>query len=222
MRKQWIAALAVAAMSVGVALCAQVPWRNPKVAQELGLTPDQVQKLEDLQYQHQKQMIDVRRDMALKRLDLKREMQKDNPDRATVDKLIDESSALKGRMQKMRLNHMLDAKKVLTPEQVQKVKERMAERRGRMRERGQDRFRQRDFRGGQGQGPGRGRGFGKDQGQGLSPGPAGPQPGAEMGPEQGPHPGGEPNDFAEMLGPEPGPGDEPEDADFEGSDGPSF
>ena len=228
MKVGWKAALAVAVLSAGLALCAQVPCKNPKVAKELGLTPDQIQKLEDLKYQHEKQVIDVKRDLALKRLDLRRELQKDSPDRAVLDRLTDETSALRGRMQKLRLNHMLDAKKILTPEQAQMIKDRFMERRQHMRERRGDRFQRRDFRGGP-EGAGPGAGFRRDQGaapggQGAPQSP-GPQSGADMGPEAGPGPGPDgppPPDFAEMMGPDQGFGDDFEGPELDSFEGPLF
>ena len=188
-----IALVAAVAGLVALAAWAQGPLKNPKVIQELGLSQDQIQKLEDLKYQHQRQMIDVRHDLALKRLDLKREMEKDNPDRAKINRLMDETSALQGQKQRLRTNHLLDAREILTPEQRAKVRERMAERRAQRGERRMER--KREFRRGDGPGPG--------PGSGTAPPSSGPRMGAEIMPLPGA--GAEefpPPDFAGMMDPE--------------------
>jgi Spy/CpxP family protein refolding chaperone len=191
---------------LALAAWAQGPLKNPKVIQELGLTPDQVQKLEDLKYQHQRQMIDIRHDLSLKRLELNREMEKDTPDRAKINRLLDETSALKGQQQKLRTNHRLDASQILTPEQRVKAREMMAERRARRGERRMER--RREFRGGDGPGYGPGPGSG-----GPPPQAPGAREGAEWTPPPGSGPEGHPApDFAGMMDPE---GAEPLFGDFD-------
>mgnify|MGYP001766973972 CR=1 FL=1 len=177
-----VALFAAAAALLALAAWAQGPLKNPKVIQELGLTPDQVQKLEDLKYQHQRQMIDVRRDLALKRLDLKREMEKDTPDRAKINRLLDETSALRGQQQKLRTNHRLDASQILTPEQRAKAREMMAERRAQRGERRMERRREHRHGDGPGYGPGPGGGGPPPQAPGAREGAEGmPPPGADPG-----------------------------------------
>ena len=121
--------LAAGLLAAGIAVLAQSPFRNPKVAQALNLTAEQQQKLEDLRYQHRKDLADLRRDMELKRLNLERELDKDAPDPAVVDRLLDEQTALRGRMNKARVHQIQDMKTILTPEQWSKVRDRMRERR---------------------------------------------------------------------------------------------
>lgn len=151
-------------LGAGIALAAMNPFRNPKVVQELGLTQDQVQKLEDLRYQNQKQMVDVRRDLQLKMLDIRREMEKADPNPQVLDRLVDEAAAIRARQQKARIHHLLDVKKVLTPEQWAKGRQLLMERRQGMRER----FGARPGAGRRGMRQGMG------MGQGQGPGPVGP------------------------------------------------
>jgi Spy/CpxP family protein refolding chaperone len=146
-------------LGAGIALAAMNPLRNPKIAQELGLSQEQVQKLEDLRYQNQKQMVDIRRDLQLKMLDIRREMGKDNPDPQVLDRLVDEAAAIRARQQKTRIHHLLDVKKVLTPEQWAKGRQMLMDRREGMRER----FGARPGAGGRGMRPGPGMGRGQGQ-----------------------------------------------------------
>ena len=162
--------LAAGLLGAGLALAAMNPLRNPKVVQELGLSPEQVQKLEDLRYQNQKQMIDVRRDLQLKMLDIRREMEKADPSPQVLDRLVDEAAAIRARQQKARIHHLLDVNKILTPEQWAKGRQMLMERREGMRER----FGARPGAGRRGARPG----FGMGSRQGQFP----PGPPAEEGP----------------------------------------
>lgn len=169
MTNRWKLTLVAGIAAAGIAAYAAGPFSNPKVIQALNLTPEQQQKLQDMSYQNRKQALDRRHDMELKRLDMERELDKDNPDPAVLDRLIDEQSALRAKSGKARVQNMLAMKKVLTPEQWTKAKalfkERRAERMG--RDGGGNRGRQ----GGRGQGSGgRGGGYGQD-GPGLGPMP---------------------------------------------------
>jgi len=125
MKKVWIAAIATAMAATGLVIWAQGPFHNPKVVQALGLTPEQQQKLEDMRYQYRKETVNLKRDMELSRLDLEKEMDKENPDVKVVDRLLDQQGALRNQMSKARVHHLLDAKKVLTPEQWAKARQHM-------------------------------------------------------------------------------------------------
>ena len=178
MNDRWKVIIAAGLAAAGIAVFAGSPFKNPKVQQALNLTPEQQQKLDDLSYQHQRESANLRRDMQLKRLDLQRELDKDNPDPTVLDKLIDEQSALRAQAGKARVQQMLAMKKILTPEQWSKAKElrqeRRAERMGGRHGRN---------RGGEG-GRGRGWGAGPEEGFGGPPGRSGSGgPGPGEGPQ---------------------------------------
>ena len=165
----------------GIAVLAAGPFSNPKVVKALNLSPEQQQRLEGLRYQQRKEAVDLRRDMELKRLDIERELDKDTPDTAAVDRLLDEQGVLRTKMGKAKIHQMLEMKKILTPEQWSKVKDRMQERRA-------ERMENRRGRGGLGRGgrqgmapggPGGrgGQGFGRPDGAPPQGGPGGPGPG---------------------------------------------
>lgn len=191
MKRVWIAGIAASLLAIGFAVMAMDPFQNPKVVQALGLTPEQQQSLEALRFQQQKEMINLRRDMALKRLDLEQEMDKAAPDRQVVDRLMDEQGALRSKMMKARVNHLLDVRKVLTPEQWAKAKAHFQAMRARRMagRRGQGGF-NRGFAPGGGQGQGMRRGGGPGSGR-----PAGPP--AQGGPGYGPGAGAGAPDVSE-------------------------
>jgi Spy/CpxP family protein refolding chaperone len=173
MKTTWKMAIATGITALGLAALAAGPLMSPKVSQALNLTPEQQQKMEDLRYVHQKDMIKFREELSLKRLDLQREMQKDSPDRATVDRIADDLGALRTRMGRARVDHLLDVRKILTPEQWSKARELMqAHRAQRMGGRG--------GRSILGPRDGMGHGAGSHRGQSLGQGP-GPEGNADAG-----------------------------------------
>lgn len=185
--------LASAVLATGVAVLAAGPM-GARMAKELGLSKEQSQKLENLGFDHEKEVAELRHQVHMKKMDLRREMEKDSPDAAALDRLVEESGALQVRLQKARIHHMLEARKVFTPEQWEKVRGRFARPEG--REGGPGRM----GRGHHGGDPdsegvmGRGRGpclnprSGLGNGPGMGPG-GGPGPRAGTDPSEGPGPG---------------------------------
>ncbi len=119
-KKLWILSAILAATVV--AAPAQAPFTNPRVVQELGLTPQQQQQLQDLTFKQARENLDLRHEKAIKELALRQEMAKETPNEAAVNKAIDDLSLVKARQAKVRFRHMQDMRAVLTPEQWQKVK----------------------------------------------------------------------------------------------------
>jgi Spy/CpxP family protein refolding chaperone len=60
--------------------------------------------------------------METAQIELRELMRGDNPDQGAINQKIDELSALRGKMQKQRVDTMLAARNVLTPEQRTKIK----------------------------------------------------------------------------------------------------
>jgi len=95
---------------------------NPRVRQYLGLTDDQVARLHKIGVDAQKASVQTRADMQLRHIELRELLRADNPDHDAIMQKLDEVSALQGKMQKQRLEAMLSARGVLTPDQVKKLK----------------------------------------------------------------------------------------------------
>jgi Spy/CpxP family protein refolding chaperone len=98
--------------------------------EDLKLTPDQQTKITDLKFAHQQEILPLKRDLTKKRIELKSELEKESPNKATLEKLTDEISVLQAKVQKSKLNFLLSLKTVLTPEQWQKAKENFLEEKG--------------------------------------------------------------------------------------------
>ena len=102
---------------------------NPRVRTALGLSDEQVARLHKIGVDAQKASVQTRADMQLRRIELRELMRADNPDQSAIMAKLDEVNALQGKMQKQRVETLLAARSVLTPEQLKKVKTLMENRR---------------------------------------------------------------------------------------------
>jgi Spy/CpxP family protein refolding chaperone len=95
--------------------------RRPEIQQSLGLTAEQTQKLKDFGFEHQKQSIQERANVELRRLELSRLMGAENADKAAIDKKVDEIAQAEAALMKSALHAEVDARAVLTKEQKAKL-----------------------------------------------------------------------------------------------------
>lgn len=89
--------------------------------EELNLTEQQQQKMDDLRFQHQKAMIQKNADLKEAKLEMQNMMQKTEVDEKAVLGKQKQISALKAEIAEARLKHRLEMRKVLTPEQREKM-----------------------------------------------------------------------------------------------------
>jgi Spy/CpxP family protein refolding chaperone len=126
---------------------------SPRIAEELKLTDDQKAKLHDIGEGLARKGIQARADMELAHLDMAKLLRADSPDRDAIAAKIDEISRLRATHMKQALDAGIEARKVLTADQLKKLKE----------------LRPGPGRGeGRGMMQGRGHGQGRSQGQGRS------------------------------------------------------
>jgi len=83
----------------------------------LDLDDEQQVKMEKLSLEHKLAGVDLRAEQMKLRLQMKEEMLKDEPDRKTLEKFAKSIATNHEKMQMSRIAHMLDVKKILTPEQ---------------------------------------------------------------------------------------------------------
>lgn len=90
---------------------------------EIGLTQDQVGKIEKMQQQFQETMI--KREAELKIMELKFHslLKNEKVDRKLMEKMIRETATLRTNMQIDKMNFLLDVRDILTPEQITKIEE---------------------------------------------------------------------------------------------------
>jgi Spy/CpxP family protein refolding chaperone len=101
---------------------------NPQMRERLGITPEQATKIQDETFEFRKARIRNRADVELKRVELENLMRAETPDRAAIDKKLDELAAARLVQAKTAVHYHLAMRDVLTPEQRQKLRAMFAER----------------------------------------------------------------------------------------------
>lgn len=102
---------------------------TPQAQEKLILTPDQVNRIKKIDYEAQKAGIGLDAQIRLARLDFKRLMQTERPDRQKVLAQADTLAKITAEKRKLVLTHRLDVRDVLTDDQLKKIKEFRAEHR---------------------------------------------------------------------------------------------
>jgi Spy/CpxP family protein refolding chaperone len=105
------------------------------VGDEINLTDEQEQRLEQMMDEFQLERIDKQAEIKKARLSLQT-MMRDEASESDVLQGIDNVSRLSADMHKMKYQHHQQVKSVLTQEQIDKLKELRKERRTAMRQRG--------------------------------------------------------------------------------------
>ncbi len=129
MRRLW-ASLGLAAILFldAPGLMAQGPaegkwWKRPRVARQLDLSADQVAQLEKIFARSKPKLIDLRADFEKKQFDYDQSMQNDDVERAELEAKIEAREQARAALQKELALMELDMKKVLSPEQREKLVE---------------------------------------------------------------------------------------------------
>jgi len=155
MKRQVLAVLGIVALSGAAIAVAQAPAepgqaRRGRAAghfemmkERLGLTEAQVSQIEKLRADARRAAIQRRADTELARLDLEQLMKADTVDEKAIAVQIKKLTDLHGAALKARVDERLAMKKILTPEQQEKLKQMRAERPGRDGEMRPQRFNRR-------------------------------------------------------------------------------
>ena len=125
-RAAW--ALAMLLLLHATGLAAQGPaegkwWKRPRIAKQLDLSSDQVGQLEKIFARSKPKLIDLRADFEKKQFDYDQAMQNDEVDREVLEAKIEAREQARAALQKELALMELDMKKVLTPEQREKLLE---------------------------------------------------------------------------------------------------
>ncbi len=97
-------------------------WKNPELAQRVGLSDDQTQQLDKISYESRLKMIDLRATLEKQQLMLGEMLEADQPNEDAVLGQVDKVSQARGAISRARVETMLSTRKVLTPEQWKKLK----------------------------------------------------------------------------------------------------
>ena len=89
----------------------------------LDLTDEQKKTMQDLKAEHQKAMVDLRATYQKARIDLSAVRNEDNPMASDIQAKIDALMAAQGKMMARGIQHDMEVRNVLTPEQREKLGE---------------------------------------------------------------------------------------------------
>jgi len=103
---------------------------NDRVKAYLNLTDPQVDRLRQIAVESEKVAVKSRADVEVREIELRELLRADKPDREAIMKKVDELSSLRGDLMKQRVEALLSAKSVLTPEQQKKIRSFLESREG--------------------------------------------------------------------------------------------
>ncbi|MGC8896905.1 MAG: Spy/CpxP family protein refolding chaperone [Bacteroidota bacterium] len=87
------------------------------VIKKLNLTDEQKKEIEKLRFDFQKQQVAQQAKIHTAQIELRELLSEDNPDRAAIQKKVDEIARLRVQSAMDRFDHWQAVKKILTPEQ---------------------------------------------------------------------------------------------------------
>ena len=138
MRRAAAAVLALGALALAASAVAQVDlpdgkwWKRPRIAREIDLSDEQSRRIEEIFVKSRPRLIDLKADLEKKQLDLRQTLEHD-ADRGEVERKLDTVEAARRDLQKTRVLMLLDMRKVLKPEQWERLKQMREEIRERRR-----------------------------------------------------------------------------------------
>ena len=101
-----------------------------RLREALELTDEQAEQLRKINVDTRKTTVRKRADLQVSRIELTELLRSDDPPRAQVEQKVREITQLQGDLMQARVDALLSAKAVLTPEQQQKAQELRSQRRG--------------------------------------------------------------------------------------------
>ena len=96
---------------------------DPTFREQIGMTPEQAQKIRSETFDFRKAEIRDRADVELKKLELGQLMSADTPDRGAINSKLEEVSAARLAQSKAAVNFKLDMRAALTPDQKIKLQQ---------------------------------------------------------------------------------------------------
>lgn len=99
------------------------PQMRKEIAEELGLSDEQKEKIRQIHLEARKQAIAHRAKVQLAHIELRELIQADNPDQTKINAKITEVSKLHETALRNRIATQLEVQKVFTPEQRKKAQE---------------------------------------------------------------------------------------------------
>ncbi|MGH9687273.1 MAG: Spy/CpxP family protein refolding chaperone [Candidatus Acidiferrales bacterium] len=102
---------------------------NPQIRQQLGISDEQATKFDQQLADFAKTMIHDRANLQIQQVDLQNLLAQPNPDRSALDNQLQQLSAARVQLQQAAVNFYLTLKQEIPPEQQQKIRQFLRERR---------------------------------------------------------------------------------------------
>ncbi|MCS7313419.1 MAG: periplasmic heavy metal sensor [Acidobacteria bacterium] len=96
-------------------------WQHARVQQELGLQPDQIRQLDDIYYRFQPEIMDLQNAVGKARLSLEQAMASSQWDDRQIMDTARQLAEARNRLEMKRLEMILQMRRVLQPDQWQKL-----------------------------------------------------------------------------------------------------
>jgi Spy/CpxP family protein refolding chaperone len=91
---------------------------------DLKLTDEQIEALESLAYDAQKQLIDLRADLEKERLAMRKQLRSDSDDLTAMKRHLNAAAKKRTDIQVLKLTNLIESKEVLSDDQKKIIKER--------------------------------------------------------------------------------------------------
>jgi Spy/CpxP family protein refolding chaperone len=97
-------------------------WEIPRISEQLGLTQEQTERINEIWTDHQKQLIDARGEIEKAYLDLENLLGKTTVDTQQAYRVAERLGQLHAVQAELRLKMTIDSRQVLSVEQFEKLK----------------------------------------------------------------------------------------------------
>jgi periplasmic protein CpxP/Spy len=96
-------------------------WDNPRLVQQIGLTPEQQKKMDDIMQQNRLKLIDLNATLQKQETIMQPLMEADQPDEGKILAQIDAIAQARAELEKGHARMLLGIRQVLTPDQWKKL-----------------------------------------------------------------------------------------------------
>ncbi len=97
-------------------------WKNQKIVEELGLTDEQVKGLKDADFAFREKKMELKCQLDGLRLQMEKAFSEDAVDEAAVRQLAEKISDLRGKMFTLKIESRLEVRKLLSADQLKKLR----------------------------------------------------------------------------------------------------
>ena len=98
---------------------------NEELQKDIGLKKEQREQIRKIYFETQKKLVNLTKDRELKEIELRELLSEENPDMTKIENIVREISSLEAEIKLTRIRQLLELKKILTEEQLNKLRDRM-------------------------------------------------------------------------------------------------